>query len=69
MECDNSELKSDNVKLERIYCECHVADRLRIASHGVIEIPESDVSRTIDPDVVSLVPHIEAKDVRALTPF
>lgn len=51
--CDNKELERDDVKSERIYCECHIADLLQLASHGVSEVPEGEISRTENPEVVS----------------
>ncbi len=64
--CDNKELERDDVKSERIYCECHIADLLQLASHGVSEVAEGEISRIETPEVVSLVLlSIEAEEVRA----
>lgn len=64
--CDNKERERDDVKSERIYCECHIADLLQLASHGVSEVAEGEISRIETPEVVSLVLlSIEAEEVRA----
>lgn len=53
--CDKKELERDDVKSERNYCECHIADLLQLASHSVREVPEGEISRTENPEAVSFV--------------
>lgn len=68
--CDNKELERDDVKSERIYCECHIADLLQLASHGVSEVPEGPKVRSENPEVVSLVlPSLEAEEVKPSDSF